>query len=71
VRKWAYELRDLDLLAFGPGFEKDKAKKKPPVRSPGHRNDRNVFYLRKFEERLEGELEVRDEEKRKRREKPS
>ncbi len=37
VPKWAYELRDFDPLAFGPGLEKDrkterqkdKAKKKP------------------------------------------
>lgn len=51
VRKWAYELRDRDLLSFGPGFEHDKKKKR--ARTEGApRNDRNVFYLRRFEEFL-------------------
>lgn len=67
VRKWAYELRDMGLLTFGPGFEKDRNKKRPPAPKLGYRNDRNVFYLRKLEDRLVDELAKREGEKQARR----
>lgn len=64
VRKWAYQLRDMKLLRIKQFRGRDSEKNKP-----GYRNDRNLFDIAPFVQRLETAFRLRQQERAIRKEK--